>query len=67
MIFVDIGAWIAISDKSDKYHWQAIRIYTEIGFTGLPISVTAYYKRLNGQVLLWGMNEFNLYAVAHTG
>ncbi len=34
----------------------------EIGFTGLPKFITAYYKRPNGQVLLWGMTEFSLYS-----
>lgn len=28
MIFVDTGAWIALTDKNDKYHEDAIRIYT---------------------------------------
>jgi len=30
----------------------------KIGFTGLPKLVTAYYKRSNGQILLWGVNQF---------
>lgn len=28
MIFVDTGAWIALTDTSDQYHYEAIRIYT---------------------------------------
>ena len=27
MIFVDTGAWIAVTDASDKYHYQAVKIY----------------------------------------
>ncbi len=30
MIFVDTGAWIAILDKSDRYHKESVRIYTEL-------------------------------------
>jgi predicted nucleic acid-binding protein len=30
MIFVDTGAWIALSDKSDQYHPESVRIYTEL-------------------------------------
>ncbi|MBI4550680.1 MAG: type II toxin-antitoxin system VapC family toxin [Candidatus Latescibacteria bacterium] len=30
MIFVDTGAWIALSDKSDQYHRQAKAIYTRL-------------------------------------
>lgn len=28
MIFVDTGAWIALSDTSDQYHMEAVEIYT---------------------------------------
>lgn len=27
MIFVDTGAWIAVTDASDQYHYQAVKIY----------------------------------------
>lgn len=30
MIFVDTGAWIALSDKSDQYHLESVRIYNEL-------------------------------------
>jgi len=30
----------------------------EIGFDGLPKFITAYYKRENGQILAWGMNQY---------
>jgi len=30
MIFVDTGAWIALTDTSDQYHSEAIRIYAEL-------------------------------------
>jgi len=30
MIFSDTGAWIALSDKSDQYHHNAVRIYSEL-------------------------------------
>ncbi|CAN2049170.1 PIN domain-containing protein [Candidatus Magnetomoraceae bacterium gMMP-1] len=30
MIFVDTGAWIALSDKSDQYHEDAKIIYTQL-------------------------------------
>ncbi len=33
----------------------------EIGFTGLPKHITAYYKRANGQVLAWGLPQYNSY------
>jgi len=28
-----------------------------VGFTGLPKLVTAYYKRPNGQILVWGLSQ----------
>jgi len=28
MIFVDTGAWIAVTDASDQYHRQAVKMYT---------------------------------------
>jgi hypothetical protein len=31
----------------------------EIGFTGLPKHITAYYKRPNGQVFAWGLTQFD--------
>lgn len=30
MIFVDTGAWIALTDSSDQYHFNARRIYTAL-------------------------------------
>jgi predicted nucleic acid-binding protein len=30
MIFVDTGAWIALTDTSDQYHIKARRIYAEL-------------------------------------
>ena len=30
MIFVDTGAWIALTDKSDQYHNDAIEIYSKL-------------------------------------
>jgi len=27
MIFVDTGAWIAVTDTFDQYHYQAVKIY----------------------------------------
>ena len=30
MIFVDTGAWIALTDTSDQYHLKARRIYAEL-------------------------------------
>ncbi len=30
MIFVDTGAWIALTDASDQYHNEARRIYAEL-------------------------------------
>ena len=30
MIFVDTGAWIALSDKSDQYHKEAVQIYAKL-------------------------------------
>ena len=27
MIFVDTGAWIAVTDASDQYYYQAVKIY----------------------------------------
>ena len=30
MIFVDTGAWIALSDLKDQYHEDAIRIYDRL-------------------------------------
>ncbi len=29
----------------------------KIGFTGLPKHITAYYKRTNGQVFAWGLDQ----------
>ena len=28
MIFVDTGAWIAVTDASDQYHRQAVEMYS---------------------------------------
>lgn len=30
MIFVDTGAWIALSDKSDRYHETAVKTYISV-------------------------------------
>ncbi len=30
MIFVDTGAWIALTDVSDQYHLEAVSIYTQL-------------------------------------
>ena len=30
MIFVDTGAWIALTDQSDQYHREAIQIYNHL-------------------------------------
>jgi len=30
MVFVDTGAWIALSDKSDVHHLDAVAIYTRL-------------------------------------
>jgi predicted nucleic acid-binding protein len=30
MIFFDTGAWIAVSDKSDQYHKEAVAIYVSL-------------------------------------
>jgi len=27
MTFIDAGAWIALTDTSDQYHYEAIQIY----------------------------------------
>jgi len=31
----------------------------EVGFTGLPKLITAYYKRSNGQIIPWGVSQWN--------
>ena len=30
MIFIDTGAWIALSDRKDQYHHNAVAIYTKL-------------------------------------
>jgi len=30
MIFIDTGAWIALTDKSDQYHREAVQIYSQL-------------------------------------
>jgi predicted nucleic acid-binding protein len=30
MIFIDTGAWIALTDKSDQYHHEAVQIYSKL-------------------------------------
>jgi len=43
--------WFEIERKNRTYKF-------EIGFDGLPKFITAYYKRENGQILAWGMNQY---------
>jgi len=30
MIFIDSGAWIALTDRKDQYHKKAVLIYNEL-------------------------------------
>jgi predicted nucleic acid-binding protein len=30
MIFVDTGAWIALTDEADQYHIESIHIYKKL-------------------------------------
>lgn len=42
MIFVDTGAWIALSDKSDQYHRDALSIYAGLSQGGEFLMTTNY-------------------------
>lgn len=34
MIFIDTGAWIALTDRSDQYYLEAQQIYTRLNREG---------------------------------
>lgn len=42
MIFIDTGAWIALTDKSDQYHRQAARIYSALKVQKRRLLTTDY-------------------------
>ena len=45
------SGWFEIEKRERTYKF-------EIGFEGLPKSITAYYMRENGEILAWGMNQY---------
>ena len=44
MIFVDAGAWIAISNPRDQHHREAMEIYRDFQFIGYCVLLSI--KRL---------------------
>ncbi len=42
MIFVDTGAWIALSDRKDRYHGHAVSTYTRLKNKNERLLVTDY-------------------------
>ncbi len=42
MIFVDTGAWIALSDRKDQHHGDAVEIYTRLKRQKERLSTTDY-------------------------
>ena len=42
MIFVDTGAWIALSDKSDQYHDEGRAIYARLKAQRVRLMTTDY-------------------------
>lgn len=42
MIFVDTGAWIALTDAADQYHQDAVRIYERLKRERARFTTTAY-------------------------
>ena len=42
MIFVDTGAWIALSDRKDQHHGDAVEIYTRLKQQKERLSTTDY-------------------------
>jgi len=42
MIFVDTGAWIALTDRSDHYHSQAKQIYARLKQQRMRLITTDY-------------------------
>jgi len=42
IVFVDTSAWIALTDKSDKYHPQSVTIYNSIKEQKLLLLTTDY-------------------------
>jgi len=45
------SGWFSIAQFGQTYKKQ-------IGFTGLPKFIMAYYKRSNGQIFPWGLNQY---------
>jgi hypothetical protein len=45
------SGWFAINSSCNTYNLS-------LGFSGLPRLISAYYKRSNGQVFPWGLNQY---------